>query len=250
VVSDKSPVPEIPADDYRLSHLAKGGEYDSQLASQPFSIYMGSREQEILDRLIPSLFPNGIPRYLDFACGTGRISEVVRRYATESVGVDVSETMLAKARLRCPTMSFIRKDVTAEQLSLGQFDLITAFRFFGNAQDELRLSALRAIHTLLADDGYFILNNHRNPWSALALIGRFTGVDSPVELTALKLRRLLHGAGFRIVSSHGFGAWLVRNRLLEPRFLESSAGRLAERLSRLGLFLPWSPDAIIVARKQ
>ena len=45
-------------------------------------------------------------------------------------------------------------------LILGLFDLVTSFRFFGNAQDELRSSALAAINRHLRPQGYLIINNH------------------------------------------------------------------------------------------
>src|SRR5438132_11775006 len=194
--------------DYRESHLLKGDRYDAQLAADPLDAYMDDREREILQQMAPRLFPAGVERYLDFACGTGRISSIIAPFCKEAIGVDIAATMIAQARRRCPTMCFIEADLTRERSALGQFDLITAFRFLGNAQDELRRSALAAIPALLKDGGYFVLNNHRNPLSTLALAERLTGVAPGTDLTHAKLKRLLRAAGFAIVSSRGVGAWI------------------------------------------
>ena len=62
--------------DYRDSHLAKGDTYDASIAAQPFDAYMAQHEEAWLRDVIPRLMPRG-GRYLDFACGTGRITAIV-----------------------------------------------------------------------------------------------------------------------------------------------------------------------------
>ncbi len=81
--------------DYRHSHLAKGDTYDATIATQPFDAYMAKYEEEYLREVIPRLTRGG-GRYLDFACGTGRITSIVAPLVTESVGVDISESMLER----------------------------------------------------------------------------------------------------------------------------------------------------------
>ena len=84
--------------DYRHSHITKGDEYDSALDSNPWDAYMHRVEAAFLQEIVPNLFAEK-PRYLDFACGTGRITSVVAPMTAECTGVDVSESMLAEARL-------------------------------------------------------------------------------------------------------------------------------------------------------
>ena len=88
-------------DDYRLSHLERGRSYDATLAETPFDAYMAAWERQHLARIVGRLFPTGVGRYLDFACGTGRVTSVVAPLARESVGVDISPSMLEAARERC-----------------------------------------------------------------------------------------------------------------------------------------------------
>jgi hypothetical protein len=50
--------------DYRSSHLSKGEVYDGELSRGDFDTYMTGQEQHLLARVVPLLFPGGVPRYL------------------------------------------------------------------------------------------------------------------------------------------------------------------------------------------
>ena len=239
----------IETHDYRTSHLKKGEDYDRDLAVGDLNTYMALREREILTRVMPSLFPGGIPRYLDFACGTGRVTQTIAPLARESFGVDVSETMLEQARRKCPGTTFFVRDVTRDGPPVTGVDLVSAFRFFGNAQNELRVAVLRAINAMVADGGYFVLNNHRNPGSLTARLRRLRGTPETMDLTYPKIERLLADAGFRVEQVHGIALWVVRAKLEHPRVLFSRMARVMEPLSRLPLAYRVSPDMVIVARK-
>lgn len=242
-------LPRTP-DDYRSTHLHKGGEYDANLATSPFDTYMAQWERRRLTELLGRFFPQGIGRYLDFACGTGRITEQVALLARESVGVDVSPTMMEKAQQKCPRTRFELADLTQQDPELGQFDLVTSFRFFGNAQDDLREGALRAIVKRLAAGGVLVINSHRNPRALYARLIRLTGGDtSDLDLDLPKLRTLLSRHGLRIVALQPIGAWMYRARMMvltrpdDPRAVRNEA--------RFGA--PWlasiAPDCIVVAQR-
>ena len=82
--------------DYRSSHLQSGASYDSNLAGSPFDNYMAVWEKKHLQQILKATFPGGIGRYLDFACGTGRITEQIAPSVQQSTAVDISETMMAE----------------------------------------------------------------------------------------------------------------------------------------------------------
>lgn len=240
--------PQKSDDDYRASHLQRGATYDATLAASPFDLYMAEFEQAYLQEIIPRLFPNAPPRYLDFACGTGRITQTVSPLAAETVGVDVSSSMLAEARNKCPAVRFVEVDVTSSAIDLGKFDLLTSFRFFGNAQQELRVAVLRALHDLLRTSGYLIINSHRNPHSIAALLDTVTGGgDHGMDLHYFKLKSLLRNSGFEIVHTRPVGVWMYRHKLLQRADLKSSRQR--ESFFRHAMFTPFAPDAVVVARK-
>src|SRR5207244_953589 len=111
-------------------------------------------------RAVGSLFRK-VPRYLDFASGTGRMTEVVVPLDVQSYGVNLSEQMLAQARSKYPRTTFLLRNLTREPSGLEPVQLATAFRFLGNAQDGLREDAITAIHEVLAEYGVLILDNHR-----------------------------------------------------------------------------------------
>src|SRR4051794_14793106 len=100
------------AADYRRSHLERGRSYDQTLAQSPFDHYMDEVERLRLQEIVRRLFPADIPRYLDFACGTGRITQLVAPMAREAIGVDVSPSMLEAARSKCSQAKFLLADLT------------------------------------------------------------------------------------------------------------------------------------------
>jgi SAM-dependent methyltransferase len=241
--------------DYRCSHLRLGQEYEAELAGDPLANYLMEREAELLGRLVPRLFPTGIGRYLDFACGTGRIAHLLEPLARQSYGIDISPGMLETARRRCRRTTFLLCDITRAKVSLLPVQLVTAFRFFGNAQEVLRHEALRALAGLVAPGGYLILNNHRNPVALQHLLLRLTGRPLPeyqgraVDLRPWNLRGLLARYGFHLCKSYGIGLWVFRASLQRPAVLNSRWAALFEPLSTLPFVSVFCPDAVIVARR-
>lgn len=235
--------------DYRDSHLDRGTSYDSALATTPFDSYMAEFERRHLLAIVPRLFPNGVSRYLDFACGTARITQTVSPFAVETVGVDISPGMLAEARRKCPGVTFIHADLTSESKALGSFDLATSFRFFGNAQPALRDSVLQVLSSLVRPGGYLIINNHRNPRSLAALLNRATGGGREMDLTHSKILGLLARHRFRSIEAHPIAAYMYRSRLMaNARAMDSNSLKL-ERLFGREFLAPIAPDTIIVAQR-
>ena len=235
--------------DYRQTHLDKGGVYDATIASLPWDAYMARWEAAYLREVVPALV-GGAGRYLDFACGTGRITEVVAPLVREAVGVDLSDSMLAEARRKCPGAHFVRADLTSEDVDIGQFDLATSFRFLGNAGPELRQAALGAIAKRLRPEGFLIVNNHRNPRAIGTLLAKLDGSRHDLDLTHGMLVRLLADAGFRITRVRPIGFWVVRARYRQSAILESERATTRERLFRHRAWARWAPDCVVVAQKR
>lgn len=235
--------------DYRQTHLDKGDVYDATIASLPWDAYMARWEAAYLREVVPAL-TRGAGRYLDFACGTGRITETVAPLVSETVGVDLSESMLTEARRKIPGAQFVHADLTSEDVDIGHFDLATSFRFLGNAGPELRRAALGAIGERLRRDGFLIVNNHRNPHAIGTLFAKLGGSRHDLDLTHALLVRLLEDAGFRITHVRPIGFWVVRARYKQTEILESARATNAERLFQHRAWARWAPDCIIVAQKR
>jgi len=158
---------------YKESHKyqSKGDEYEAYYQNKAWQKFLWSREQDIILKILEKYYTGRDIHLLDFACGTGRITQFLESRVKTSMGIDVSSSMLAIAREKLKQTEIIVADITVENiLKPRKFNLITAFRFFLNAEPELRSSAIKAIAELLNDDGYLVFNNHQNsgsPWMRL-----------------------------------------------------------------------------------
>ena len=235
--------------DYRESHLGKGADYDRDLSGDGFNGYMAVREKEILAQILSRWAANGVARYLDFACGTGRITQTLAPVAEESFGVDVSENMLDQARKKCPKTTFFLQDITRDPLPEKGFDMVSAFRFFANAQNDLRVDALKAIRDHMKDGGLFILNNHINTSTMHSVILRTLTSEKPVGLNHSECHRLLATHGFVVREQYGVGFWMIRSKLMQPDVLNSRWAQILEKFSGISALAPYSPDCVIVAQK-
>lgn len=237
--------------DYRISHAARGATYDDTLAVTPFDSYMAEWERQHLTRFIGELFPGRVGRYLDFACGTGRITSTVAPLCEVAVGVDISPSMLEVARRKLPSTQFHLGDLTTSDIDLGgPFDLVTSFRFFGNAQPELRESALAAIVRRMRAGAHLIINSHRNPRALYAVLGRLTGAaDHGMDLHMGKLRELLARHGLRVVREQPIGAWMYRSRMLEVCQPDTAQAITNERRFAHPRWSTWAPDVVVVSQR-
>ncbi|MDQ3422085.1 MAG: class I SAM-dependent methyltransferase [Actinomycetota bacterium] len=146
--------------------------YDAvQYAAGSYSSLLWAIEKEQLDQVwaTHSIPPDAA--VLDFACGTGRVLEYLSKKTTDITGIEVSRQMAERARSRVPSAQVLCGDITQEDIvPQDSYDVITAFRFFLNAEPLLRRSAMAALRVMLRPGGLLILNNHGNLYSHKALL--------------------------------------------------------------------------------
>ncbi|MCB7128700.1 MAG: class I SAM-dependent methyltransferase, partial [Candidatus Brocadiales bacterium] len=147
--------------------------------------------------------------YLDFACGTGRILAAVESLADESLGVDISEEMIAIARSKTKGSEFLVGNLLAQPDLLSCcFDVITTFRFFLNLESHLRLPALKTlVRHLRGPESTLIFNIHGNRNSArhLGILLRRLRGERHNDMTFHQVEELVNQAGLRIENYYGFG---------------------------------------------
>jgi SAM-dependent methyltransferase len=239
-------------DDYRLSHTDEGhGEFYKKIYERGYYAALWREiEQPIIESVLRPM--GGRDRTcLDFACGTGRITNVDAQFFGKVVGVDVSETMLAAARV--PGNVCLRKiDLTVQSLE-ETFDVITAFRFFLHAKDRLRRETLKALHAHLNADGRLVCNIHMNATSPAGLASRIVntipGAQYRDTLSINCFRGLLMEEAFTVERVIPLG-YLPRPGRLLPRLAEALV-KPVERVA-LALRLPaaFAQDFVVIAKKQ
>ncbi|GLQ76656.1 hypothetical protein GCM10007881_01710 [Mesorhizobium huakuii] len=210
------------SDDYRASHCAPG--YGAHYNKTHQSGYYGALWEKIEKPLILDVLrPMGGAgrKCLDFACGTGRITSVAAGVFGEVVGADISRSMLGCAQVP-PNVRLRHVDMTIE--SLGEtFDVVTAFRFFLNAEDQLKRDALKAMNEHLKDGGRLVCNVHMNATSPIGLVcrllNRLFGRTVRNTLSAARFRELLAASGFIVEEVIPYG-YLPRPGSLLPGVCE------------------------------
>jgi SAM-dependent methyltransferase len=224
-------------DSYRVSHVGaeKARAYDDDLwdprAAKGLDWLV---EQRLLADVLRSRIPPGPRSVADFACGTGRVLEFLSRHYDSPVGIDISPDMLALARDRCPRSTVVLGDVTTTPaLAPGPFDLITAFRFFLNAEPDLRSAVLAWMRGALRPDGLVVANFHLNPVSLRGtyLRLRTKPATRPPMMALEDARQLFVAHGFTVHQILGYSFLPFRR---EGRNLLAPAGRRTVETSLAG----------------
>jgi predicted TPR repeat methyltransferase len=222
--------------DYRLSHAGNGSwsdGYDDKLFSPgSYDFHVWQQEKRLLTELIGK-WVHRRHRYLDFACGTGRILAHVEPHFAMSVGLDISWSMLTQARSKIRNAILVCGDATrVPELLSGTFDCITAWRFFLNAQPELREQAMAFLASKLASaESVLMFNVHGNRHSSrcfMIALNRLRG-QRHNTMSFAEVQELVERHGLEIVEWHGVnfldkafyncmpnGLWRIIETLLSP----------------------------------
>jgi SAM-dependent methyltransferase len=225
---------------YRDQHLSveAAAKYDELYSAGTFDDWLWQYEREYLARVIAKHLSPGGFRYLDFACGSGRVLGVLEGEAGFAVGLDLSIAMLQRAQGRVRRSLLLCADPIASTcIGRGTFDLATAFRFFLNAESDLREGALRFLHRVLTEQGLLVFNVHGNQWSPRLPAVIFRRVllrqRNVHHLSFRQVIRMLERNGFRIVEWAGFGLLTPKTYKLFGRALGDRLQRLVQRFPRL-----------------
>jgi SAM-dependent methyltransferase len=232
---------------YTDSHKGKGRDYHQTFAPDvnPHRAMVWRLEQRTLDRIFRDHLSPGKVSHLDFACGTGRVlGHFLGRVS--STGVDVAPSMMEVARGVAPSAELIEADLTQRDV-LGdrRFDLITAFRFFPNAEPELREAVMKVLARHLAPRGVLVFNNHKNRNSLPGRISRFLGRAEPApSMIHAEVRELVEKAGLRILEALPLASLpFSENHLILPVPLLETMERA---ISGLPVFTGIAQDVIYV----
>jgi hypothetical protein len=235
-----------------FSDDAAAARYDDQYRPGTFDSHVHELQVDWLRRLCRRYFAEP-PIHVDFACGTGRIIEALQREVRASIGYDVSEAMLNRARRRCPNARFVKlpDGGPIEPVAVDGPVLATMFRLILNAEPETRDSGCRFIaETISAHPGSIaVVNNHGNSRS-LRHLARFRRRRTEWfnELSDAEARQLFARHGLEVVETFGVGH-LTPRAYRTPAWLRSQVERINALLS--GRFLAgFAADICYVLRAQ
>jgi SAM-dependent methyltransferase len=112
---------------------------------------------------------------LDFGCGTGRSTRLLKKLGFTTVGIDISQDMLDFAKETDPTGEYaIVTDGNYKQLGCGRFNLIQSIFTFDNIPGwNKRINILRSLSELLTPTGKMILLDsnseiYKNEWASFS----------------------------------------------------------------------------------
>lgn len=235
--------------DYRSSHQGRGDDYDESFEHITHRRVVWRLEKSFLADVVRRFFPSAGPNYLDFACGTGRVIAFMEPRVAASTGVDIAASMLDVARRHARLSQLVEGDLTrGMQLDREPFDLVTAFRFFPNAEPELRAEVFAALAAKMKIGGLLVFNNHLN-WSSivlrlLRLLGKPYGFEGVRGADLLSSAR---AAGFEPVARYHCGVLPVIDQL---NWLPEGVLMFAETLlSRLPWLSGAASDVVYVVRR-
>lgn len=207
---------------YSNSHqsASRANTYDADLSSGYQGMLWYAREAPLVEHLLARTIDEGATSALDFACGTGRILKLEHDLGLKSTGVDVSAAMLEVCRKRVPEARLMLSSIDAVPAT-SVYDVITAFRFFTNADDWLRDQAVATARRLLPVGGHFISNVHlqsTSPGGVARLAARMIrGAPYPHAYSWRAHSGLLQRHGFEIVDVVPYGVLPNLGRLA-PRW--------------------------------
>lgn len=219
--------------------------YDEDLASglslsgEDKSYYARGRVDWLKRRLGELGLPAAPPRVLDFGCGDGFATPLLREIlgAGSVLGVDVSAGLLeiANQRYRSGGIEFGLLD--ASWSADGSYDLAYTNGVFHHIPPAERSEAFARVRMALRPGGVFAFweNNPWNPGTRLVM-RRIEFDRDAITISPPEGRRLLQAAGFRVLATD--------SRFYFPRPLAFLRG-LEPALSKL----PFGGQYLIVARR-
>ena len=186
------------------------------------------------------LIPPGM-RVLELGCGQGDLLAALQ--PSRGVGIDLSERMLDRGRVRHAHLTFFHADVH-DFLLREKFDFIILSDLVNDIWDVQRMLELVAQHSLPSTR--VVLNSYSRLWEFPRKLAEMLGLAKPQLsqnwLTKEDLKNLLYLAGFETIRGFSEIIWPLRTPGLD--FLCN------RYLAKLGLFSWMGITNFLVARPQ
>lgn len=240
-----------------LQHKVAEAYLQQEYGPESYSTAVWAMQAPLVRKLLQEVRRrNPTARHLDFACGTGRITQLAEQIFAEVDAVDISAAMVEAARSAGRKARFaVGNILESPSLCPGPYASITAFRLLLNIDPPLRIPILAELAHRLEPDGVLIVNVHGNRHSLrhpLILWKKWRHRKAPPkdtlmlnEMSRREVERCLESAGFFVERVYG-------NGLLPPTLyrwpLRSLWRQIDRLLSTLSLVNRFGIDLIFVCR--
>lgn len=112
-------------------------------------------------------------RLLDAGCGTGWMSERMKRFG-EVTAIDLADAVIEQARRRVPGVTFLVGDLSSEELGTESFDVVVSLEVLSHIVD--KSAFLGRIASALRPSGLLMLATQNRP-----VLERCSDIGGPIE---------------------------------------------------------------------
>jgi len=133
--------------------------YDDDAYADAYAALEWGGTYHLIRRDLPGILQGHVSgrRALDFGCGTGRSTRLLRECGFDVTGVDIAESMVTRARQLDPAGDYrLLAEGGLGKLPAGTFDVVLAAFPFDNTPAAAKPLLLRALGSLLAPAGRFV----------------------------------------------------------------------------------------------
>ena len=168
----------------------------------------------------------------------------------KSTGLDISKEMIEVAREKVKKSDLVVGDFLEEpDIIDSNYDLITSFRFFLNAEPELRETVMKSLAFRLRDDKsrlIFSVQGNSQSFRRLSIAFRTWKGEQHHEMSFREVCRLVENAGLVIESWYGFG---ISPALLHKTMLSPIAKMVDRIVIKLPVLKRFSYDLLFVCKR-
>jgi 2-polyprenyl-3-methyl-5-hydroxy-6-metoxy-1,4-benzoquinol methylase len=210
--------------DYKNSYV-KTIENSLQFSGKEHDFFIKIKAEFLQDIIKQNLPDVAEPYLLDIGCGHGLIHKHLKDASLNIVGVEMADEVLQLAKQSNPEVSYFNHDGKVLPFASQQFDVAITICVMHHVPHIEWLSFLQEMKRVVKPGGIAIIFEHNpyNPVTRYIVANNVMDKDA-VLLSSLKLKKLMHVAGF--------GAVECRNILFTPfahgifRWLDKVLGRL------------------------
>ena len=170
-----------------------------RFSGRDHSFFVGAKARHLISLIAAYVGEPAEQRVLDVGCGSGATHPHLRAIGS-LVGVDVAESMLARAKRENPGVSYRAGDALNLPFEDREFDAAFAITVLHHVDPSHWRRAVDELRRVVRVGGIAVIFEHNpfNPLTRLA-VNRCEFDDDAVLLSRGKARRLLQGAGLEIV---------------------------------------------------